>query len=154
LFSDQNQGEMMDSDGNGSMPKGSSGGIIPMIFNHYSALPQLYDFENAVEEKISDKITRQYVMGAQTMLVKWTFKKGAVIPLHFHPNEQITWITEGSAEVKSQGKTFIVKAGAVIIFPAYVPHEFMILEDTIDIDFFSPVRSDWLTNSADYLKQK
>ena len=128
-------------------------GIVPIIFNHYGALPNLYDFENAITEKISDKISRQYVMGAQTMLVKWTFKKGAVIPLHFHAHEQITWITEGAAEVQSQGKTFIVKAGSVIIFPAYVPHQFVMLEDTIDIDFFSPVRGDWLTESATYLKQ-
>jgi hypothetical protein len=31
------------------------------------------------------------------MLVKWMYKKGAMIPLHFHPHEQITWITEGIA---------------------------------------------------------
>ena len=78
-------------------------------------------------------------------------KKGAVIPLHFHPNEQVTWITEGAAQVQSQGKTFVIKAGEVMIFPAYVPHEFVMLEDTIDIDFFAPVREDWLANSADYL---
>ena len=137
-----------------SHPKSSdsSEGIVPIIFSHYTALPQFCDFENSVEETLSDKISRQFVMGAQTMLVKWTFKKGAVVPLHFHPNEQITWITEGSAQVKSQGKTFIVRAGQVIIFPAYAPHEFVMLEDTIDIDFFAPVRHDWLTNAADYLK--
>jgi len=136
------------------MSDSKSDGIVPIIHNHYTALPQLYDFENAPVEQLSDMISRQYVFGAQTMIVKWTFKKGAVIPLHFHPNEQVTWITEGLAQVKSQGKTFMVKAGAVIIFPAYVPHEFVILEDTIDIDFFTPVRGDWLSNTADYLKQK
>lgn len=134
------------------MNEPSKDGIVPVIFDHYTTLPHLYNFENSAEEVLSDKITRQFVMGGQTMLVKWTFKKGAVVPLHFHPNEQITWITEGVAEVKSQGKTFTVKAGDVIIFPPFVPHEFVILEDTIDIDIFSPVRIDWLTGSADYLK--
>ncbi len=129
-----------------------SDGKIPAIFDHYTALPQQYDFENSPIEVLSDKISRQFVMGGQTMLVKWIFKKGAVVPLHFHPNEQITWITEGSAQVKSQGKTFIVKTGDVIIFPPFAPHEFVILEDTIDMDIFSPVRLDWLTGSADYLK--
>lgn len=128
-----------------------SNGIVPAINDHYTAIPQLYHFEQSHEEVLSDKVSRQYVMGGQTMLVKWTFKKGAIIPLHFHQNEQITWITKGLAEVKSQGKTFLVKAGDVIIFPPFAPHEFHILEDTIDIDFFSPVRIDWLTNTADYL---
>jgi quercetin dioxygenase-like cupin family protein len=129
-------------------------GKIPAIFDHYTAVPQFYDFDNSPVEVLSDKISRQYVMGGQTMLVKWTFKKGAVVPLHFHPNEQVTWITEGAAQVKSQGKTFIVKAGDVIIFPPFAPHEFVMLEDTIDIDFFTPVRMDWITGSADYLKKK
>ncbi len=102
------------------------------------------------KEKLSDKITRQYVMGSQSMLVKWTLKKGAVISLHFHPSEQITWITKGSVKVLSQGKQFIVKAGEILIIPPYAPHEFYALEDTID--FFSPVREDWLNNTANYIQ--
>lgn len=129
----------------------NSEGLIPNISNHYAALPCLYDFDNIAEEKLSDTITRQFVMGSHSMVVKWTFKKGAVIPLHFHPNEQITWIISGLVQVKSQGKTFLLKEGSVIVFPAYVPHEFVMLEDTIDIDFFTPVRNDWLTQDT-YLK--
>jgi quercetin dioxygenase-like cupin family protein len=122
------------------------------ISKHYSAEASLYDFANINKEQLSDKITRQYVMGSQSMLVKWTLKKGAIIPLHFHPNEQITWITSGSVKVASQGKIILVKAGGTLIIPPYVPHEFTALEDTIDIDFFTPVREDWLNNSASYLQ--
>jgi quercetin dioxygenase-like cupin family protein len=122
------------------------------ISKHYSALPNLYDFDNITAEKLSDKVTRQYIMGAQSTLVKWTLKKGAVIPLHFHPNEQTTWITKGSVKVTSQGKEFIVKAGSVLIIPANVPHEFLALEDTTDIDFFTPARQDWLNNTASYIQ--
>src|SRR5580698_6356352 len=88
------------------------------ISRHYSALPNLYNLDTASKEQLGDKITRQYVMGAQSMLVKWTLLKGAVIPLHFHPNEQVTWITQGSVSVLSQGKKFILKAGDVLIIPA------------------------------------
>jgi len=91
-------------------------------------------------------------MGSQSMLVKWTLQKGAIIPLHFHPNEQVTWITKGAVKVLSQGKEFIVKAGGVLIFPPNVPHEFLALEDTIDIDFFTPAREDWLNNTATYIQ--
>jgi len=124
------------------------------ISKHYSAEPNLYQLDSSIQEKLSDTITRQYVMGSQSMLVKWTLKKGAVIPLHFHPNEQITWITKGSVKVLSQGKEFIVRAGGVLIIPPNVPHEFLALEDTIDIDFFTPVREDWLNNTASYIKPK
>ena len=122
------------------------------ISKHYAALPNFYQLDAVNKEKISDKITRQYVMGSESMLVKWTLQKGAVIPLHFHPNEQITWITKGAVKVLSQGKEFIVKAGGVLIIPPNVPHEFIALEDTVDIDFFTPVREDWLNNKAAYIQ--
>lgn len=117
------------------------------ISQHYSLLPSQYNFDNTVKETISDKITRQYIMGTDSMLVKWTLKKGAIIPLQIHESEQITWITSGSVKVNSNGKQFIVKAGEVLILPPYVPHEFEAIEDTIDIDFFTPVRNDWVLDS-------
>lgn len=122
------------------------------ISKHYFAQPSLYQLDSMPKEKISDKILRQYVMGSQSMLVKWTLQKDAVIPLHFHSNEQITWITKGSVKVTSQGKEFIVKAGEIFIIPPYVPHEFFALENTIDVDFFTPVRADWLNNTASYIQ--
>jgi len=122
------------------------------VSKHYSALPNQYDFDSVPAEQLSDKITRQYIMGSNSMLVKWTLKKGAVVPTNFHASEQITWITHGSVKVISQGKEFIVKAGEVLVIPPYVPHEFYALEDTIDIDFFSSVREDWLNNSASYIQ--
>lgn len=118
------------------------------LSKHYTALPNLYVLDNTPTEKLSAKLSRQYIMGSQSMLVKWTMKKDAIIPLHFHPNEQTTWITKGSVKVISQSKTIIVKAGEVLIIPPYVPHEFHALEDTIDIDFFTPVREDWVNNTA------
>lgn len=127
-------------------------GIIPHISDHYKALPIFYQFENMPIEIVSDKISRQYIYSGQSMLVKWILKKGAHIPLHHHVNEQITWITEGSVKILSQGQEFIVKAGEVIVFPAHVPHEFFCLEDTIDIDFFTPVREDWINESTSYLQ--
>lgn len=122
------------------------------VSKHYAATPNLYDLDNSAAEQLSDKITRQYVMGSESMLVKWTLKKGAVIPKHIHKNEQITWITKGSVKVLSQGKEYIVKAGGVFIIPPFVPHEFTALEDTIDMDFFTPVREDWLNGTAGYIQ--
>jgi len=113
----------------------SNEGVIPHIFDHYKAMPVFYDFDNMPIEEVTDKISRQYIYSGQSMLVKWILKKGAQVPLHHHVNEQVTWITQGSVRIYSQGKEFVVKAGEVIIFPPHVPHEFLALEDTIDIDF-------------------
>jgi mannose-6-phosphate isomerase-like protein (cupin superfamily) len=51
-------------------------------------------------------------------------QQGAVVPLHRHANERITWITQGEAEVYSQGKKYVMHAGDIMIIPPNVPHEF------------------------------
>jgi len=35
------------------------------------------------------------VKDSQFTFSKWIMKKGAVMPLHHHVNQQITWITQG-----------------------------------------------------------
>lgn len=119
-------------------------GIQPGVSGHSATLPVLYQLDRQPIEQISPLVQRQYVSGAQSTFVKWTVKKGGVFPLHHHANEQITWITEGRCEVSSQGKKFIMTAGTILIIPPNTPHEFVCTEDTIDIDFFSPQRQDWI----------
>jgi quercetin dioxygenase-like cupin family protein len=55
-------------------------------------------------------LQRQFLQGTNATFVKWTAKKGAVIALHHHPNEQITWFTAGAAEAFSQGRRYLIKA--------------------------------------------
>jgi quercetin dioxygenase-like cupin family protein len=110
-------------------------------------------FEKMPEEKLSDKISRRYVYGEKAMLVRFELKKGAIIPKHHHHNEQITYIVKGAVVVTIEDKEHHVKAGEVLIIPPNVPHQFEALEDTIDIDVFSPPREDWLKGEDAYLKK-
>jgi len=114
---------------------------------------EFIDFEKMPAEKLGDKTTRRYVYGENAMLARFDFKKGAIVPKHEHPNEQITYIIKGSVRVKTQGKEYIVKAGQILIIPPNTFHEFEALEDTIDIDVFSPPREDWIEGTDTYLKK-
>jgi quercetin dioxygenase-like cupin family protein len=119
-------------------------GIQGDVSGHSATLPVLYQLDRQPIEQISPLVQRQYLVGAQSTFVKWTVKKGGVFPLHHHASEQITWITEGRCEVYSQGKKFVMTAGTILVIPPNTPHEFICTEDTIDIDFFSPQRQDWI----------
>jgi unsaturated pyranuronate lyase len=125
-------------------------GILPNVSRHTAAAPQLYELDAQPVEQISELLQRQYLSGSNSTFVKWIAKKGAVVPLHHHGNEQITWITEGAAEVYSQGRKYVMKAGDIMIIPPNVPHEFVFTEDTVDIDIFAPGRQDWLDGTASY----
>jgi quercetin dioxygenase-like cupin family protein len=125
-------------------------GILPNVSRHTAAAPHLYALDAQPVEQVSELLQRQYLSGSNVTFVKWIARKGAVVPLHHHGNEQITWITEGAAEVYSQGRKYLMNAGDIMIIPPNVPHEFVFTEDTIDIDIFAPARQDWLDGTASY----
>ena len=47
-----------------------------------------------------------------------------------------------------------VRAGEVLHIPSLVQHKAEALEDTLDVDVFSPPRQDWLDKTDEYLRQK
>ena len=44
----------------------------------------------------------------------------------------------------------MVSTGEVLFIPASVPHRVEALEDTLDVDVFSPPRQDWLDGTDSY----
>jgi quercetin dioxygenase-like cupin family protein len=125
-------------------------GILPNISLHSAASAQIYQLDAQPVEQTSHLLQRQYLSGTNVTFVKWIAKKGAIVPLPHHINEQITWITKGAAEVYSQGRKYLMRAGDIMVIPPNVPHEFLFPEDTIDIDIFAPARQDWLDGTASY----
>lgn len=103
--------------------------------------------------QLTDLITRRMASGENATFGYFEMQKGAVVPLHHHQNEQYTFILKGSVHVTIMDKIYLVKAGDAILIPANVPHLFECLEDgTIDLDFFAPVREDWLKGTDNYFK--
>ena len=108
---------------------------------------------NQVErEKLNDLIDREMVVGEKIMMARVIMKKGAHVPLHYHHNEQMTYILEGALKFAIDGKEIVVHAGEVLCIPSNMPHEAWALEDTLDLDVFTPPREDWLSKSDAYLR--
>lgn len=108
---------------------------------------------NEVErEVLNDKIDREMVVGDQVMLARVFLKKEAHVPEHHHHNEQVTYILEGALKFSIAGREVVVKAGEVLCIPPNMPHEAWALEDTLDLDVFTPPREDWLNKTDAYLR--
>jgi quercetin dioxygenase-like cupin family protein len=108
------------------------------------------------KERLSDVLDRKLITGDRMMLAHVYLKKGAVVPQHSHENEQITYILEGGLRfwIGADGSEVIdVLAGEVLHIPSHVPHKAEALEDTLDVDVFSPPRQDWLDKTDDYLRK-
>lgn len=109
------------------------------------------------KEKVNDALDRRLITGERMMLAHVYLKKGCVVPRHSHENEQLTYILEGALRFwigEDEGQELVVRGGEVLHIPSHVPHKAEALEDTLDVDVFSPPRRDWINKTDDYLRQK
>jgi quercetin dioxygenase-like cupin family protein len=104
-------------------------------------------------ETMSDVISRRIVSGEKAMVAQVYLKKDAVVPLHHHESEQVTYILEGALKFELDGREITVRKGEVLVIPSNMPHRAVALEDTLDLDVFSPIRHDWLTKDDSYLRR-
>jgi quercetin dioxygenase-like cupin family protein len=114
---------------------------------------QHYRWDDMPAEQVNDWMQRRLVTGDRTMVAQIFMKKGGVVPMHRHENEQITWVVEGALKFQIEGRELVVRAGELLHIPSNVPHAAIVMEDTIDIDIFTPPRQDWLEGSDEYLRK-
>ena len=105
-------------------------------------------------ESLNSLIDRQLIVGTNMMVARVLLKKGAKVPLHSHHNEQITYILDGALKFWIDGKEIVVHAGEVLCIPAHMPHKAEALEDTVDLDVFTPPRADWINRTDQYLRNE
>ena len=111
-----------------------------------------YRWDDIELEHLSESISRRLVTADRMMLAHVILKAGCVVPAHSHENEQVTYILKGALKFDLDGKEVIVREGEVLHIPSHVMHGAEALEDTLDLDVFSPIRQDWLDKTDDYLR--
>jgi quercetin dioxygenase-like cupin family protein len=116
-----------------------------------------YRWDDMPKEKVTELLDRRLVTGDKVMLAHVYLKKGCVVPKHSHENEQVTYILDGALHFflgEDQKEERILRTGDVLHIPSNLPHKAVALEDTLDLDVFSPPRQDWLDGTDHYLRQK
>lgn len=108
-------------------------------------------------ENVVEGIDRRLITGERMMLSHVYLKKGAIVPQHSHENEQLTYILKGVLRFwlgEDGAEVIDVRAGEVLHIPSNLPHKAEALEETLDVDIFSPPRQDWLDKTDDYFRRK
>ena len=114
-----------------------------------------YRWDDMPKESVSETLDRRLITGDRVMLSHVYLKKGSIVPRHSHENEQLTYILEGGLRFwigPDESEVIDVRAGEVLHIPSFVQHKAEALEDTLDVDIFSPPREDWLNKTDDYLR--
>ena len=116
-----------------------------------------YVWEEVEKEQVTEDISRRLVWGERMMIAQVLLDKGSVVPKYAHENEQITYILDGALRfwIGEDGEEeIVVRAGEVLYIPSNVPHKAEALEDTLDVDVFSPPRQDWLDGTDTYFHER
>lgn len=104
-------------------------------------------------EQINESIARRFITGDSVTVGRFELKQGGRVPSHSHANEQISIVLSGVLLFKIDGRETVVKAGEVMQIPGNVAHEVEVLENTLVVDVFSPVRQDWIDKTDTYFKR-
>lgn len=105
----------------------------------------MHDITTSNPVKVLPGVTRKTLAtGERLMVVRFTFEAGAEVPLHRHPHEQSSYIERGRLKYVVDGVEHIMEPGDGLVVPPDVPHQATALEDTVDINSFSPPREDYI----------
>lgn len=108
-----------------------------------AAFARLHRWDEIALEKITEMISRKIVAGDHQTLAHVYLKRGAMVPMHDHDSEQMTYVLQGALRVQVGGEELTVREGEVVHIPSRLKHQAEALEDTLELDFFSPPRHDW-----------
>lgn len=114
-----------------------------------------YRWDDMPREQLNPTLARRFIHGEQAMIAHVYLDKGTVVPTHTHESEQITYILKGKLRLwlGKEEERFDVKEGEVLVIPSNLPHRAEALEDTLDLDVFSPPRRDWIEGRDQYLRR-
>ena len=104
---------------------------------------RLYRWDEMALDKVTEMVSQKLVSGDRETLAQIYLKRGALVPMHTHESEQMTYVLQCALRFLVDGEEIVVSEGEVLHIAPFTPHQAEALEDTFELDVFSPVRKDW-----------
>jgi len=89
------------------------------------------------------------VYGEKTLMAEFLLKKGSILPRHAHPHEQTGYLVSGRIRLSIGPEEYDVLPGDSWCIGSDIEHGAEILEDSVAVEVFSPVREDYLPKDRD-----
>src|SRR4051794_27716017 len=113
---------------------------------------RIYRWNEIAVEKLSESISRQVLHSDTMTIARLMLARGAVVPRHSHPNEQITTVESGRLLFHFDTEDIVVGTGESLPIPSGAAHRVEALEESVAVDAFSPPRQDWIRGDDAYLR--
>lgn len=95
----------------------------------------LYRWDELPLNNVTEMVARKEVAGARSTLVQAYLKKGALVPLHAHPGEQLIYVLQGALRAHVGGDDVTVREGEVLVVAEGDPHQAEAIDDTFVLTF-------------------
>ena len=82
--------------------------------------------------------------GDKTLMTKFELKSGSTLPMHSHMHEQTGYLVKGHIRLVIGEDDYDVTPGDSWCIPPDEKHGAHVIEDSVAIEIFSPVREDYL----------
>jgi quercetin dioxygenase-like cupin family protein len=89
-------------------------------------------------------VRKTLVHGEHTLMTEFRMGRGSTLPEHAHPHEQTGYLVKGRICLSAGGRKVELRPGDSWSIPGGTKHGAAILEDSVAIEVFSPVREDYL----------
>ena len=102
-------------------------------------------YSNAGFRKALDGIEQKtLVHGEKTLMVEFRLQKDATLPMHSHPHEQTGYLVKGHIRLTMGSDVHEVFPGDSWCIPGGMLHGAEIIDDSVAVEVFSPVREEYL----------
>jgi quercetin dioxygenase-like cupin family protein len=91
---------------------------------------------------------RTLSFGRRTLMTEFRLLHGHTLPMHSHPQEQTGYLVSGHITLTIGGQAHDVVPGDSWCIVGGVEHGAEVLQDSVAVEVFSPVREDYLPAGA------
>lgn len=111
----------------------------------------MFDFyqESGYTERLPGIRQKTRVFGVNTLMAEFLLNRGSILPVHAHPYEQTGYLVKGRLRLRIGEQELEVGPGDAWCIPLNVEHGAKVMEDSIAVEVFSPVREDYLPNHGE-----
>jgi quercetin dioxygenase-like cupin family protein len=102
------------------------------------------DSAKPLQEIVPGVKRKTLAVGEHTLMSKFALEAGSELPLHKHPHEQIGYLVSGRLILTIGAESCEMQAGDSWAVPGDTPHRAAVVEDSVAIEVFFPVRQDYL----------
>ncbi len=87
---------------------------------------------------------RTLCFGDRTLMAEFLLAAGSLLPLHAHPHEQTGYLVTGRLILTAGEERREMAPGDSWCIPGDLAHQAQVVEDSVAVEVFSPVREDYL----------